>query len=100
MTISVKMAEARHLGGIIGGYASGGAIQAMANGGNVVKSMLAGGHLPGFGGGDRRLILGEDGEVMLNKFAVAKASPQTALAFNRGDFKKRKDKTMRHPFRS
>jgi hypothetical protein len=87
MTISVKMAEARHLGGIIGGYASGGAIQAMANGGNVVKSMLSGGHLPGFGGGDRRLILGEDGEVMLNKFAVAKASPQTALAFNRGDFK-------------
>ena len=85
--MTVRMAEAKQFGGLIEGYANGGAIQAMANGGNVVKNMLAGGNLPGFGGGDRRLILGEDGEVMLNKFAVAKASTQTALAFNRGDFK-------------
>jgi len=34
--------------------------------------MATGGRLPGFGGGDRRPILGEDGEWMINKFAVRK----------------------------
>jgi len=71
-------------GGLIG-YRFGGMIQALASGGGV-RNILSGGFLPGFGGGDRRLLLGEDGEVMLNKFAVKAAGLKAALAFNEGRF--------------
>lgn len=86
MTVTVKMVETKQSGGLIGGYMYGGAIQGLANGGSVMRNMLSGGFLPGFGGGDRRLILGEDGEVMLNKFAVRSGGLNTALAYNAGDF--------------
>jgi TP901 family phage tail tape measure protein len=38
----------------------------------AAKELARGGRLPGFGGGDRRHILGEDGEWMINKYAVRK----------------------------
>jgi tape measure domain-containing protein len=75
-------------GGRIGAYRNGGMIQqiqAMASGGGV-RSILAGGRLPGFGGGDRRLLLGEDGEVMLRKESVKAGGLRAALAFNAGRF--------------
>lgn len=67
------------------GYRLGGLIQRLAAGGGV-RNILGGGHLPGFGGGDRRLLLGEDGEVMLNKHVVRAAGLRAALAFNSGRF--------------
>lgn len=85
-TVKVNVVEARSLGGMIGAYQNGGMIQALAAGGSV-KNMLGGGYLPGFGGGDRNVLLGENGEVMLNKWAVAKGTAKTALAYNKGDFK-------------
>lgn len=81
--INVKEVYAKATGGLIGAYKYGGAIQALATGGGV-RNILGGGHLPGFGGGDRRLLLGEDGEVMINKSAVRAAGLRTALAFNAG----------------
>ena len=72
------------LGGLLG-MMHGGLIQALANGG-VVRNILSGGHLPGFGGGDRRLLYGEDGEVMLNKYAVQAGGLKAALAFNTGNW--------------
>lgn len=75
--------EGKALGGEVGGYRRGGMIQALAQGGPV-RSVLSGGHLPGFGGGDRRLLLGEDGEVMINKASVRAAGLKAALAFNAG----------------
>ena len=83
--INVKTVESRSTGGPIGGYHFGGAIQALATGGGV-RNILSGGRLPGFGGGDRRLLLGEDGEVMLNKHAVRAGGLKAALAFNAGRF--------------
>ncbi len=69
-------------GGLIGHI-----IQRLALGGGVRPlNALAGLHLPGFGGGDRRLILGEDGEVMLNRHSVAAGGLRAALAFNAGRF--------------
>lgn len=87
-TITVRKVEGNQLGGLIGAYRNGGmiqAIQALATGGGV-RNILAGGRLPGFGGGDRRLLLGEDGEVMLNKHAVKAGGLKAALAFNAGRF--------------
>lgn len=83
--IYVEKVEKNQSGGLIGAYKFGGLIQALAAGGGV-RNILSGGHLPGFGGGDRRLLLGEDGEVMLNKYAVRAAGLKAALAFNAGRF--------------
>jgi len=40
--------------------------------GSSPSGYASGGRLPGFGGGDRRPILAEDGEWIINKFAVRK----------------------------
>lgn len=85
VTVTVRQVEKNQSGGLIGAYKFGGLIQALAAGGSV-RNILSGGHLPGFGGGDRRLLLGEDGEVMLNKYAVRAAGLKAALAFNAGRF--------------
>jgi TP901 family phage tail tape measure protein len=63
-------AEGRSSGGLIGGYMLGGLLK-MALGGGV-KDGRSGMQIPGYGGGDRRLILGEDGEVMIRKEQVRK----------------------------
>lgn len=70
---------------IIAQHSLGGLIQRLAAGGGV-RSILAGGHFPGYGGGDRRLVLAEDGEVMLRKESVRTAGLRAALAFNAGRF--------------
>ncbi len=44
-----------------------------------------GGHLPGFGGGDKIHILGEAGEYMLNKESVRTLGLDAARAFNNRD---------------
>jgi TP901 family phage tail tape measure protein len=44
-------------------------VQGMAQGGQVQK-MAGGGKLPGYGGGDRRLVLLEDGEYIMPKESV------------------------------
>lgn len=67
------------------GKQEGGAIQALKDGGNVVKAKM-GRFFPGFGGGDKIPILGEAGEFMLNKFSVRSAGQDTASAFNRQDW--------------
>ena len=46
--------------------------------------MLQGSYLPGYGGGDRRLILGEDGEFMIRKEMVRAAGKDVAYDFNMG----------------
>ncbi|MDD2467369.1 MAG: tape measure protein [Desulfobulbus sp.] len=85
-TIKVDTEQARMWGGLIGAYRNGGLLlQHLASGGGV-RNILSGGQLPGFGGGDRRLLLGEDGEVMLNKYAVRAGGLKAALAFNSGRF--------------
>lgn len=88
-----EMAKDRHVrvyvdevsgGGGGGGYKNGGLVgqlQRLASGGSV-RNVLSGAYLPGFGGGDRRLLYGEDGEVMINKFAVRGGGLKAALAFN------------------
>ena len=75
----------RSSGGIIG-YMRGGLLQALAAGGSVLYNILSGGHLPGFGGGDTVPLLGERGEVMLNKYAVKAGGLRAALAFNSGNW--------------
>lgn len=69
------------------GRKNGGPIQALKNGGNVIKA-AAGRFFPGFGGGDKIRILGEAGEFMLNKFAVRDAGQDTAAAFNNREWGK------------
>jgi len=70
--------------------ATGGAIGAlrMATGGTVdaVRNMLSGGHFPGFGGGDRRHVIAEDGEYMFDKFRVKDAGLDVVRAFHAGDY--------------
>lgn len=82
-TLSVQYEGGYRTGGLIGGYRLGGVIQALASGGGV-RNILGGGKLSGYGGGDRRLLLGEDGEVMLRKESVRAAGLRAALAFNSG----------------
>lgn len=82
-SVSISVSEARSLGGLIGGYAQGGFIQALASGGDV-RNVLDGAFLPGRGGGDRRLLLGEDGEFMLRERAVSLAGRDVAEDFNNG----------------
>lgn len=78
--INQLLSEGKMHGGMIGAIA-------MANGGAVaVRNMLRGGHFPGFGGGDRRHVVAEDGEYMLDKFRVRDAGLDTVRAFHRGDY--------------
>lgn len=76
-----KIAEGRTSGGMIGALA-------MAGGGAVlsVRNMLRGGHFPGFGGGDRRHVVAEDGEYMLDKYRVQDAGLQTVRDFHYGNY--------------
>jgi hypothetical protein len=85
MKIFITNVEEKSTGGLIG-YMRGGLIQALATGGRVVRNILAGGFLPGFGGGDTVPLLGERGEVMINKYAVRSAGLRAALAFNAGQW--------------
>ncbi len=60
---------------------------ALAIGGAVqLGNMLAGGHFPGYGGGDRRHVVAEDGEVMIRKESVKRGGLKAALAFNASRF--------------
>lgn len=57
---------------------------AMSGGGAVaLRNMLSGGHFPGFGGGDRRHVIAEDGEYMLDKYSVRGAGLRAVVAFHR-----------------
>jgi hypothetical protein len=88
---SVKM----NLGGSVSrGYADGGAIQRLKDGGmalwNKTEAIRAstGRFFSGFGGGDKIPILGEAGEYMINKYKVREAGVDTAAAFNTGNWAK------------
>ena len=88
---SVKM----NLGGSVSrGYADGGAIQRLKDGGmalwNKTEAIRAstGKFFAGFGGGDKIPILGEAGEYMINKYKVREAGVDTAVAFNTGNWAK------------
>ncbi len=90
-TIKVTAVEGRQNGGILGlkmmlgGLVRQQQVQKLASGGNVgFRNALNGLHLSGYGGGDRRWILGEDGEVMIKKESVKLAGARAALAFNAG----------------
>lgn len=90
-TVDVKVREERALGGLIRGYQVGGLIQKLAAGGGV-RNMLQGAYLSGYGGGDRRLILGEDGEFMIRKEMVRAAGRDVASDFNAGKWGRVVDK--------
>lgn len=82
VTVEEKIREARAAGGMIGSTAL-----AMAGGGSVaMRNMLRGGHFPGFGGGDRRHVIAEDGEYMLDKFRVRDAGLDVVRAFHHGNY--------------
>jgi tape measure domain-containing protein len=66
--------------------ATGGVIQKMATGGRVLRNMLRGGFFPGFGGGDRRHVVAEDGEYMLDKDRVKDAGLLAVRAFHAGRY--------------
>jgi hypothetical protein len=93
-TVKVSVVEAKQSGGIVGlKMMIGGLVnsqklqpvQRLATGGGVgYRNALNGLQLPGYGGGDRRWILGEDGEVMIKKESVKLAGARAALAFNAG----------------
>ena len=80
MKVYVTEVTKRMHGGAIG------AVQKLATGGSVVRNMLGGGFFPGFGGGDRRHVLAEDGEYMLNKFATAEMGLAAATYANNRDW--------------
>lgn len=77
--VYVNVVEKRQSGGVIG------SAQYLATGGRV-RNMLSGGSFPGYGGGDRRHVVAEDGEVMIRKESVRNAGLRAALAFNAGRF--------------
>ncbi len=54
-------------------------------GGTSAPGMDTGGAIPGYGGGDRRLRLLEDGEHVIRKESVRKIGREAAEAFNAGD---------------
>ncbi|MGV0961858.1 MAG: tape measure protein [Limnohabitans sp.] len=83
ITVYVKEVSEKSSGGLIG-YMRGGMIQALANGGSVLRNILSGGFLPGFGGGDTVPLMGERGEVMIRKESVKAAGIRASLAFNSG----------------
>lgn len=77
--ITIKSSEAHQSGGIIG--------LRMATGGAVAfRNMLSGGNFPGFGGGDRRHVIAEDGEYMFDKFRVKDAGLDVVREFHRGNY--------------
>ncbi len=77
MVIEVERREARASGGMIG----------MATGGYLaMRNMLRGGHFPGFGGGDRRHVVAEDGEYMFDKHRVRHAGLDVVRAFHAGRY--------------
>lgn len=79
------------LGGLVGevrmamGGPVGPAVK-MATGGNVFRNMLSGGWFPGYGGGDRRHVIAEDGEYMFDKHRVQDAGLNTVRAFHAGRY--------------
>ena len=83
--------EGKQSGGLIGsarmmlGGPVGQALK-MAIGGPVFRNMLAGGWFPGFGGGDRRHVVAEDGEYMFDKYRVKDAGLRTVRAFHAGRY--------------
>jgi TP901 family phage tail tape measure protein len=89
-TVKVTAVEGKQFGGIIGlkmqlGGRVGAQVQRLATGGGVgYQNAMNGLHLSGYGGGDCRWILGEDGEVMIKKESVKLAGARAALAFNAG----------------
>jgi tape measure domain-containing protein len=83
VTLRVNEVSGYRSGGPIGGYRLGGLIQSLASGGTV-RNILSGGRLSGYGGGDRRLLLGEDGEFMLRKESVRTAGVRAISALNAG----------------
>lgn len=81
ITVRQKVVEGRQNGGLIGN-----ALQ-MANGGAVhLRNMLRGGHFPGFGGGDRRHVIAEDGEYMFDKWRVRDAGLSVVRNFHAGNY--------------
>jgi len=79
INVGIKAVESKQLGGLVGKP------QQLAAGGAVgYYNALNGLRLSGYGGGDRRWILGEDGEVMIRKESVKMAGARAALAFNNG----------------
>lgn len=80
VTVNVSQSEGHHLGGQVG-------VLQMADGGAVrLRNMLSGGHFPGFGGGDRRHVVAEDGEYMLDKFRVRDLGLGTVRALHAGRY--------------
>lgn len=77
--VYVKYHEKKQLGGPVGTALK------MAGGGNV-RSAMAGMHFPGYGGGDRRHVIAEDGEYMVRKEMVRAAGLRTFHALNSGRF--------------
>ncbi|MBF0283588.1 MAG: tape measure protein [Magnetococcales bacterium] len=65
ITITTRHVEAHAFGGIVG-----------------AARLARGGQLPGYGGGDRRLILAEDGEAVTRKEAVKFYGPNFMAALN------------------
>lgn len=88
--VYVEEIESKSSGGLIGlRMAMGGPVGPflkMAAGGNVFGNMLAGGFFPGFGGGDRRHVIAEDGEYMFDKHRVKDAGLNTVRAFHAGRY--------------
>lgn len=77
--ISVSSSESHASGGIIGlKMATGGAV--------ALRNMLRGGSFPGFGGGDRRHVIAEDGEYMFDKYRVRDAGIDVVREFHRGNY--------------
>lgn len=77
--ISVSSSESHQSGGAIGlRMAAGGAV--------AFRNMLRGGFFPGFGGGDRRHVIGEDGEYMFDKYRVRDAGLDVVREFHRGNY--------------
>ena len=84
--VYVEEVDKKSSGGQIGGYMNGGMI-GMAGGGYLaMRNMLRGGHFPGFGGGDRRHVVAEDGEYMFDKFRVRHVGIDIVRAFHRGRY--------------
>ena len=77
LTLTLNSATGRQTGGPIG----------MATGGSVstaFRDMLRGGFFPGYGGGDRRHVIAEDGEYMINKDKVKDNGVENIAAINNG----------------
>ncbi len=86
VTVIEKLQQGKMYGGMIG----------MATGGYLaMRSMMAGGYFPGFGGGDRRHVVAEDGEYMLDKWRVRDLGLKTVMDLHRGRYAAVIDSLMR-----